>query len=272
MHSSAPISVVIPHYESPVTLGRTISSILNQTILPAEIIIVDDASSTAAQRAVEHIASSITSVACRFEVLDENSGPGAARNAGWDLARQPILAFIDADDSWFRRKIELQSPLLLGRDQLEGVGHPMLVPSDSGEPVGSSEYQEDVSFEVLRQRQWLWHNRFAMSSVMLRRELPFRFRTDGRYSEDYDLWLRMAFAGHQMALMDRPLGMHHKAKFGDSGLSAQLGAMERGEIRAYRSLYRSGSISTLTLGATATFSFAKYLLRVARVKARRTSS
>ena len=201
-----------------------------------------------------------------------NSGPGAARNAGWDLARQPILAFIDADDSWFPRKIELQSPLLLGSGQLDGVGHPMLVAVDSVEPVGYSESGDDGSFQVVQPRQWLWRNQFVMLSDMLRREIPFRFRTDGRYSEDYDLWLRMAFAGHQMAIMDRPLGMHHKEIFGDSGLSAQLGAMERGEIQAYRSLYRCGSISMATFGGTAAFSLAKYLLRIARVKARRTPS
>jgi glycosyltransferase involved in cell wall biosynthesis len=265
-----PVSVVIPHYESPLTLGRTVRSILSQTVLPAEIIIVDDASSAVSRRAAEKIASSTSAVECRFEALDVNSGPGAARNVGWDLARQPILAFIDADDSWSPQKIELQTPLLLGPDHLDAVGHPMMVVSlDSAALVGSSIVSDEVSYTRLPQRQWLSRNRFAMSGVMLRRDLPFRFRADVRHSEDYELWLRMAFAGHRMALMSEPLGTHHKAKFGDSGLSAQLWAMERGELLALRSLCRSGSISTAALGATATFSFAKYVRRVLQVSSRR---
>jgi glycosyltransferase involved in cell wall biosynthesis len=244
---------------------------LDQSVLPSEIIIVDDASSAATQRAVERVASSVNVVRCRFSALDVNSGPGAARNAGWDLASQPILAFLDADDSWLPRKIELQSPLLLGREELEVVGHPMLISPDSVEPAGRSGGRADASFAMLAKEQWLWRNRFATSSVMLRRELPFRFRVDGRHSEDYDLWLRMAYAGHRMAAMDCSLGTHYKARFGDSGLSSEMWAMERGELRAFQSLHRAGLISNVTLGATATASLTKYALRVLRVMARRVS-
>jgi teichuronic acid biosynthesis glycosyltransferase TuaG len=267
-----PISVVIPHFESTASLRRTVDSVLNQSVLPSEIIIVDDASSDAAQRAAQAIASSITMVRCRFTVLEVNSGPGAARNVGWDLSNQPVLAFVDADDSWFPRKIELQSSLLLGRDALlDVVGHPMMISLGSAEPAVLSGVGEEAGFAMLDKRQWLWRNRFATSSVMVRRELPFRFQVDGRHSEDYELWLRMAYAGLRMAVMDVPLGTHHKARFGDSGLSSQMWAMERGELRAFRSLRRSGLISNLTLGATATGSLAKYGVRVLRVSARRMS-
>jgi glycosyltransferase involved in cell wall biosynthesis len=272
LRNSQPISVVIPHYESPSSLRRTIDSVLDQTVLPSEIIIVDDASSAATQRAVERMASSIRVVKCRFAVLDVNSGPGAARNAGWDLASQPILAFVDADDSWFPRKIELQSPLLLGREELEVVGHPMLISPDSAELAGPSAERCDASFAMLDKRQWLWRNRFATSSVMLQREVPFRFRVDGRHSEDYDLWLRIAYSGHRMAAMECPLGTHHKARFGDSGLSSEMWAMERGDLRAFQSLRRAGLISNVTLGATAMSSLTKYVLRLLRVEARRRRS
>ena len=251
------------------SLGYTIESILRQTVLPAEVIIVDDASSCGARRAAELLASSIGTVECRFKALGVNSGPGAARNAGWEMARQPILAFVDADDSWFPQKIEMQSALLLGREGLEAVGHPMLVGSRIGGLAERSIDGRDVGFKGLLQNQWLWRNRFATSSVMLRREIPFRFGTDSRHSEDFDLWLRMAFAGKRMAIMDTALGMHHKAKFGDSGLSSDLWGMERGELKAFHSLCRAGLISNATLAGAASFSLTKYLVRLLRVNGRR---
>lgn len=89
-----PVSVVIPHYEAHHTLARAIESVLNQTILPAEIIVIDDASSPASQRAAKTIVSSIDMVETHFETFGVNSGPAAARNAGWNLAKQPFLGFL----------------------------------------------------------------------------------------------------------------------------------------------------------------------------------
>jgi glycosyltransferase involved in cell wall biosynthesis len=263
-----PISVVIPHYESHATLGRAIASILNQTLLPAEIIVIDDASSPDSQRVARAIVDSVANVECHFETLEANSGAGAARNAGWDLARHPFLAFLDADDSWLPRKLELQLPHFLAGDHYDAVGHQTIVDAGGASIRPLSEETLDTSLVALHPNQWLLRNYFSTSTVMLRRKLPFRFLTDGRYAEDYDLWLRMAFAGHPMAFLPAPLAVHHKARFGSSGLSADLWAMERGELRAFASLQKSEGISRSRYCEATSFSLAKFLLRIVRVNAR----
>lgn len=269
MRSREPISVIIPHYETPHTLVRAIESILNQTVLPTEIIVIDDASSPESQRAAKAIVTSIETVDSRFEVLGTNSGPGAARNAGWDLARQPVIAFLDADDSWLPQKVELQAPLLLTGAQFDVVGHQRFVLASSNTVPRPGVFQSEPGVLKLRRNQWLWHNHFSTPTVMLQRELPFRFLADGRHSEDYDLWLRIAFSGRSMAFLQAPLAVVHKAKFGAPGLSGDLWAMERGELRGFRSILNSEEISASKYGAAVAFSLARYLLRVLKVRARR---
>lgn len=271
--SSADVSVVIPHYESQQTLGRAIASVLNQTVLPAEILVIDDASSPAAQREARQVVSSIEGIEARFVELPRNSGPGAARNAGWDLARNGIVAFLDADDAWLPGKVEAQSGLLVGENAYDAVGHRMLATSDLVQshtaftlPPGVGRAQE------LRRGQWLWRNQFATSSVMVRRDLSYRFSPHGRYAEDFDLWLRLAFDGRKMGVMDERLGVRYQGLYGESGLSTNLWAMERGELAAFRSLRAAGNLSFFRLIFAQSFSLTKYLRRVARVAARKSRS
>ncbi|MBF0476662.1 MAG: glycosyltransferase [Deltaproteobacteria bacterium] len=86
-----PVSVVIPAYNAAATIGRTIDACLAQTGLPEalEVIVVDDGSQ-------DHTAI----VAQRYPVKvisQANSGPAAARNAGYRAARGRVICFTDAD-------------------------------------------------------------------------------------------------------------------------------------------------------------------------------
>ena len=98
----APVSVVIPAYNSARTLGETLESILSQTIVPRQIIVIDDGSKDGTGDVARGFGEVIT------YRRQENAGPSAARNHGLRLASEPWIAFIDADDVWHPRKIELQ--------------------------------------------------------------------------------------------------------------------------------------------------------------------
>ncbi len=84
------VSVIVPAYNAAATLGACIESLLAQSHRPAEIIVVDDASTD-----------DTSSVASRYGVnfirLQANGGPGVARNAGASLAKGEMLAFTDSD-------------------------------------------------------------------------------------------------------------------------------------------------------------------------------
>jgi hypothetical protein len=104
---------------------------------------------------------------------------------------------------------------------------------------------------------------------MLKRDLPLRFRTGQWHMEDHLLWLQLAHAGHRIELLHAPLAVLYKAAFGESGISAQLVAMERAELNNFRLLYRQGVIGAPFTATLVAWSLAKFGRRLSIVAARR---
>jgi glycosyltransferase involved in cell wall biosynthesis len=89
-----PAAAIIPAYNAEKTIGRCLESLLKQTALPAEIIVVDDGSGDRTAAVVERFAREYPLI----RLLRQNhSGPAVARNAGAARSRQKILVFVDAD-------------------------------------------------------------------------------------------------------------------------------------------------------------------------------
>lgn len=89
------ISVVIPLFNKKDSILRAIHSVLNQTVLPAEIIIVNDGSTDGSEQLVEHSQFPLVRL-----LHQENAGVSAARNKGIEMAKEEWIAFLDADDEW----------------------------------------------------------------------------------------------------------------------------------------------------------------------------
>jgi glycosyltransferase involved in cell wall biosynthesis len=96
------ISVIIPAHNCEKTIGVTLKSVLAQTVLPKDIIVINDGSSDGTLDIARSFGSQIT-------IIDqEQGGAASARNAGWQRATSELLAFIDADDVWHPRYLEIQ--------------------------------------------------------------------------------------------------------------------------------------------------------------------
>jgi glycosyltransferase involved in cell wall biosynthesis len=107
------ISVIIPAYNREAYISDAIESILRQTLPPAEIIVVDDGST---DRTAAIALSYGEKVRC---ISQENQGCGAARNTGLKEARGDLIAFLDSDDIWLDRKLELQSAYLAAHPEID---------------------------------------------------------------------------------------------------------------------------------------------------------
>ena len=107
------VSVVIPTYNRADWLPRTLASILDQTLEPMEVIVVDDGSTDGTEVLARSFPPTV-----RYSRI-ENSGVCRARNVGVSLARGPWLAFCDSDDLWHPRKLEAQARLLQSAPGLE---------------------------------------------------------------------------------------------------------------------------------------------------------
>lgn len=95
------ISVIIPAYNHARWLPKCIESVLNQTLKPHEIIVVDDGST-------DNTAEIIAKYPVRY-IRQENAGCPAARNRALREATGDWIAIVDADDYWLPQKLELQA-------------------------------------------------------------------------------------------------------------------------------------------------------------------
>ncbi|MBN2432001.1 MAG: glycosyltransferase family 2 protein [Acidobacteria bacterium] len=109
-----PVSVIIPVYNGERYLREAITSVLGQTCPPAEVLAVLD------PRTTDGSASVMGEFSPRVRCLTQRgSGLGAARNQGIRAARYGWLAFLDADDRWTHRKLELQTAAMRQEPSLE---------------------------------------------------------------------------------------------------------------------------------------------------------
>ena len=90
---SVPVSVIIVTFNRKETVCRAIDSALNQTLPPAEVIVVDDGSTDGTKELLEHLPG------IRY-VWQENQKQAAARNTGLSFCTGDIVATLDSDDWW----------------------------------------------------------------------------------------------------------------------------------------------------------------------------
>lgn len=100
------ISCIIPAFNAERYIDRSLHSVLEQSLPPDEIIVVDDGSSDATPE-------KLASYGDKLRVVrQENAGPAAARNRGIEAARGEFICFQDADDEWQPEKLAKQMTLL----------------------------------------------------------------------------------------------------------------------------------------------------------------
>ncbi|GAB3313960.1 glycosyltransferase family 2 protein [Luteimonas notoginsengisoli] len=100
------VSVVMPVYNAENTMRRSIESVLGQSFADLELVAVDDGSTDASVGILREYAAADSRV--RLIRQDRNAGVAAARNAGLAAASGSHIAFLDSDDWWHCRKLELQ--------------------------------------------------------------------------------------------------------------------------------------------------------------------
>lgn len=252
------VSVIIPCFRCSDTIGRAVESILKQTVLPTEIILVDDASGDGTLAILKDLVKAYSDL-IKLIAFDENQGVADARNSAWDFATQDYIAFLDADDAWHPQKIALQYEYMVEHPNvvLSGHSHSQMTPSRG---IPSWDITK-VKASPISKTNILLSNRFITPSVMLRRNVPFRFTAGKRHMEDHLLWSQIICAGMPVVNLSAELAAIYKYSYGVTGLSAQSTHMHQGEIDNIAHLRAEGGISGLTAVFLLMFSWAKNIRR-----------
>lgn len=185
------VSVIMPVYNAEATMRRSIDSVLAQTFSALELVLIDDGSRDGSAAIVAEYA------ACDARVRplrQANAGVAAARNAGIAAAHGSHVAFLDSDDWWAPRKLELQLAEMRRRDAMVSYAAYQRVAED-GRLLSRVQPPAQVGY-----REMLGSNHIGNLTGMYDRRLgDVEFRRIGH--EDYVFWLdRVRRAGRAVCV------------------------------------------------------------------------
>jgi teichuronic acid biosynthesis glycosyltransferase TuaG len=216
------VSVIMPAYNAAGTIARALASVAGQTVKPAEVIVVDDGSKDGT--AVEaRKCESMFSQSRLIVVEQPNRGAGAARNRAIAEAHSSYLAFLDADDEWLPRKLEVSLDRISGRLLILVAHNGLLVDNGTRKTVDIALRYRTAAVDPLH---GLYRRGFiSTSSVVARREAVVAaggFDESLRTGQDFDLWLKMLCApGTPFEVFEDELTLYHVSPSGITANTTQ---------------------------------------------------
>jgi glycosyltransferase involved in cell wall biosynthesis len=253
MRNSIKVAVVIPAYNAEDTIRRALDSVATQTVLPSRIFVIDDCSKDKTIAKISEFIQENNTVPVTLIKNATNMGPGLSRNLAWDAAESEYVAFLDSDDAWMPRKIEIQMQVLESRPDID------LLCSETHLAGSILVNKQNYNLDKLRTvtfTQMLFRNQIPTRTVIMKRSIPYRFGEG--LSEDYGLWLNCLKNGLIVRKIPIPLALHFRPEFSPGGLSAKLLLHEFYEIKNL--LKHTGNKPFMVICATI-FSLVKFLRR-----------
>jgi len=251
---TAPVSVVMPHYNALDTIGRSIESVIQQTVAVHELIIVDDASAKPAELAqlVRHYSSRLT---INLISLTKNRGASNARNIGVAHACSPYIAFLDSDDVWHPQKIARQYEYMKTHAvSLTAHGYIFDLTLRPFSDVSALEIKS------VSARSFIWGNPIFTPTVMVRKDSFILFDPRFRRVDDYKCWYENLRNGNHV-LLSPDLAGGYKPAIGASGLTASTRVMHQSYLEVLRSLRAERKMSLGNYLLTVLCEAIKYPLR-----------
>ncbi len=231
---SADVSVIIPTFNRAGWVREAVDSVLHQTVKPREVLVVDDGSTDGTGDVLSEYGDAI-----RVLRLEENRGVSAARNRGIEAAAGRYVAFLDSDDLWLPRKLEVQMAYV--REYPEFRIH------QTDEIWIRNGVRVNPGKRHRKPEGWIFEPSLHLclispSAVMIEKRLFDEVGLfDERYPacEDYDLWLRITCRF--------PVGLVRQAlivkRGGHSDQLSRLPVLDKYRIESIWNLLKSGMLS-----------------------------
>lgn len=228
--------MVVPAFNAETTIASTLRSVQAQTRAPQEIVVVDDGSTDGTRAAVLELARDDARITA---LSQENRGLPAARNAGIRAARGELVSFLDADDLWMPDYVATIDRLLADRPHA-GIAYGDAWVLDDGTKrvlrrtaAASYDAPEPAPAKPEDFLRELVERNFIFVSVTVPREILLElggFDESLSAAEDWEMWLRIAAAGHTGAGTRKPVAIYRRHT---GQMSADLSRM----LHARREVY-----------------------------------
>ena len=227
--------------DSPVILARAIESLVTQSRLPDEIVIVYDAGLPEEHHSAVQSAVGDSPVTITMIEQPADDGRGAARAKGVRAAQMPVVAILDSDDVCLPNRFEKQLQYLETHPDVAAVGGYIEEfdsdPSDPQSvrevPTDSKSIRKKARFRCPMNHQTVAARREAILTAGNYRDIP--------YGEDYDLWVRLLANGETLGNIPTVLT---KAQAGESLMERRGGiAIARREVELQMAFVQYGFIS-----------------------------
>ncbi len=225
------VSVIIPAFNYGHFLPEALDSVLAQSFQDFEIIVVDDGSTDTTQEAVSaYIKKNPKRIRYFYQ---DNKGPAAARNKGIREARGEYIAFLDADDLWLPKKLDLQIDRFQNNPNCGLVYTGYYLMNECGAIQGIYSMQP-VPKEIIKKRILLTNPMAGTPTIMVRKscfEKVGYFDEDLVSAEDWDMWLRIIrkydFAHVREPLVKVRLHKESQSFFGEKNLRNGLRVLDK---------------------------------------------
>jgi len=241
MTSLPKVSVIVPTYNRASWLEETLRSVTRQTFKNFELIVIDDGSTDSTSQVMQSFPDA------QYFIMGKNSGVSKARNLGLDYAKGEFICFLDSDDLWDERKLEIQ--LYWMENNIDSqVCYTNEIWIRNGVRVNPMNKHRKYTGDIFRHCLALCI--VSPSSVMLRKEL---FDKVGNFDEslpaceDYDLWLRIAVK-YTFHFIEEPLIIKRGGHAGQ--LSRKYWGMDRFRVSALKKLLDQSSLDKEKLQLT----------------------
>ena len=220
------VSVIMPAFNSELTIKYSINSVINQSFQDWELIIIDDNSTDNTSNVIEQFISLDSRII--LKKLTTNNGVSNARNIGVLLSSSELIAFIDSDDLWSPDKLKLQVKYhhQFVTCKISHTDFSMF--NQSG--IIKTPFKKINSLFIQKRgnlfSQLLYTNCIGTLTVMVDR---LTFLNAGSFDieltavEDQDLWVRISMLGHEFHYLNNVLSFY---RVNLSGLSGNIGKVK----------------------------------------------
>ncbi len=209
------ISVVIPTHNRPEGLAAAVKSVFNQTLLPKELIVVDDGSNPPVSKDV--FAGCPGGLTAKLFRNESPKGANNARNRGIKEATGDWVAFLDDDDAFVSEKLQTVHQYIKNNPEVDLFYHPATI-FFSKEKIRYQSNPGEIMANKSAFAQLALRNEIGGTSMVIAKTSSLKqagmFSLDLPAIEDFELWLKLAKQNACFFLINLPLTnyYHHTSK------------------------------------------------------------